>query len=241
MTLAELLKLLFRSSEIDTTTAGLICGIGLLPDGMKVHVLGVVESAELGIDAAAALARRVLSIARIPDAAPILMLVDSGSQRMSKRDELLGLNEYLAHLIKALRLADLAGHRTIGLLYGGSAAGAFLATGLAAGTLVAMPGAHPKVMDLATMARVTKLPLESLTEKAQSTAIFAPGLANMIKVGAVAEQWDAKNSLAAQLSEMLSKTPAISDGRDRLGELRHGRNRAALIAERVAALAGSDG
>ena len=30
------------------------------------------------------------------------MLVDSDSQRMSKRDELLGLNEFLSHLAKVL-------------------------------------------------------------------------------------------------------------------------------------------
>ena len=58
------------------------------------------------------------------------MLIDSSSQRMSRRDELLGLNEYLAHLAKSLLLAEHAGHRTIGLLYGGSAAGAFIATAL---------------------------------------------------------------------------------------------------------------
>ena len=59
------------------------------------------------------------------------MLVDSDSQRMSKRDELLGLNEFLAHLAKSLIYADLSGRPTIGLLYGHTAAGAFIATALA--------------------------------------------------------------------------------------------------------------
>jgi malonate decarboxylase gamma subunit len=241
MALADLLKSLFRSNDVAAVGAGLVGGIGLLPNDLEVHVLGIVESAELGVDAIVTIARRVLSIARIPDDTPILVLVDSGSQRMSKRDELLGLNEYLAHLTKALRLADRAGHRTIGLLYGGSAAGAFIATALAAGTLVAMPDAHPKVMDLPAMARVTKLPLELLQQKAQSTAVFAPGLANMIKIGAVAEQWDPEESLATQFMALLTKTPDDVDGRDRLGEMRHGRLKAAWIADRVSALACADG
>ncbi len=58
---------------------------------------------------------------------PILVIVDSDSQRLSKRDEMLGLNEYLAHLAKVLIHADIHGRPTIGLLYGHSAAGAFSA------------------------------------------------------------------------------------------------------------------
>src|SRR5205807_67055 len=84
---------------------------------------------------------------------------------------------YLSHLAKALLLAEAEGHRTVGLLYGGSAAGAFIATALATGTLVALPGAHPAVMDLPSMARVTKLPVEVLKAKAEATPVFAPELA----------------------------------------------------------------
>ena len=47
---------------------------------------------------------------------------------MARRDEMRGLNEYLAHLAKCLLLASQQGHRTIGLEYGKAAAGAFLAT-----------------------------------------------------------------------------------------------------------------
>ncbi len=61
---------------------------------------------------------------------PILVVVDSDSQRMSKRDELLGLNEFLAHLAKSLHLyADLHGRPDHGVLYGHSAAGAFSRNG----------------------------------------------------------------------------------------------------------------
>lgn len=106
---------------------------------------------------------------------------------MSRRDELLGLNEYLAHLAKALLLADASGHPTIGLVYGHTAAGAFIATALATRVLAALPGAHPSVMDLASVARVTKLPLERLEEMATSTSVFAPGLDNM-EAGALANR-----------------------------------------------------
>ncbi len=62
-------------------------------------------------------------IPSITGSGPIFVLVDSDSQRMSKRDELLGLNEFLAHLAKSLIYADMHGRPTIGILYGHSAAG----------------------------------------------------------------------------------------------------------------------
>ena len=176
---------------------------------------------------------------RTADGTPILMLIDSSSQRMSRRDELLGLNEYLAHLAKTLLLAEHAGHRTIGLLYGGSAAGAFIATALATGTLVALPGAHPEVMDLPSMARVTKLSIDLLREKAKATPVFAPGLDNLARMGAVHEIWDPERPLATQLEALLAR-PAGDDWRDVLGQQRNGRPKAAAIAARVAQWAQSD-
>src|SRR5271169_2292520 len=167
---------------------------------------------------------------------PILVLIDSSSQRMSRRDELLGLSEYLAHLAKSLLLAEAQGHRTIGLLYGGSAAGAFIATALATGTLVALPSAHPAVMDLPSMPRVTKLSINVLKAKAEATPVFAPGLENLAQTGAIHAVWDADRSLADQLVALLAEPPA-PDTRDRLGADRGGRLKAVAIAQRVVALA----
>ena len=131
---------------------------------------------------------------------------------MSKRDELLGLNEFLAHLAKCLIHADIHGRPTIGILYGHSAAGAFLATALATRVLVGFPGAEPAVMDLPSMAKVTKLSIEVLEEKAKSTPVFAPGLPNLAQTGAVHVTWDDAFPLADQLEQLLAAMP---DARDR--------------------------
>lgn len=237
MTLAEVLASLFPAGHATTTAEGLIFGRGPLREGGEAHIIGVVEETALGVEGALALAGRVLDIADGPDSDPILVLIDSSSQRMSRRDELLGLNEYLAHLAKTLLLAQSCGHRTVGLLYGGSAAGAFIATALSTGTLVALPGAHPAVMDLPSMARVTKLPIELLKEKAAATPVFAPGLDNLSKTGAVHRTWDPARPLCDQLAELLA-SPAGDDGRDRLGRERGGRPKAAEISARVIAEAG---
>eukprot|EP01037_Dinobryon_pediforme_P031544 gene31544-36090_t len=186
MTPAEILDSLFPAGHAVASEGDLLFGRATLGDGM-VHVIGATGGAPIGIDQAIRLSALVLEVAGSDDGAPLLFLVDTASQRMSRRDELLGLSEYLAHLAKALLLAEAQGHRTIGLLYGGSAAGAFIATALACGTLVALPGAHPEVMDLPSMARVTKLPIELLEEKAKATPVFAPGLDNLVRVGGMAE------------------------------------------------------
>jgi malonate decarboxylase gamma subunit len=236
MTLDEILAGLFPNQSDIKATGAEIAGKAILPDVGPIHVLGITQGAPFGVDEAIALARRVIGIIKSGDRAPILFLLDSASQRMSRRDELLGLNEYLAHLAKVLLLAEAEGHRTVGLLYGGSAAGAFIATALATGTLVALPGAHPAVMDLPSMARVTKLPIEVLKAKAEATPVFAPGLDNMVRTGGIQVVWDADTPLAAQLAAVLDQ-PTGQDERDRLGAERGGRRKAAEIADRVVAIA----
>ena len=236
MTPAEILDTLFPAGHDVATEGDLLFGRAKFGDGI-VHVVGATGRAPIGIDQAIRLSAAVLDIASTDDAAPILFLVDSASQRMSRRDELLGLSEYLAHLAKSLLLAEAQGHRTIGLLYGGSAAGAFIATALACGTLVALPGAHPEVMDLASMARVTKLPLDVLEAKAAATPVFAPGLDNIVKVGGIAETWDPANGLAEQLAMILDHPPAKEDERGGRGAARGGRPVSARIAAAVVAAA----
>ena len=236
MMLADILASLFPTGRDVTVTDDLITGKGTLRGGGSIHVLGIAGEKDLGVDDAVLLAGRVLQIVKAGDGVPILVLIDSSSQRMSRRDELLGLSEYLAHLAKSLLLAEAQGHRTIGLLYGGSAAGAFIATALATGTLVALPGAHPAVMDLPSMARVTKLSIDVLKAKAEATPVFAPGLENLAQTGAIHAVWDADRSLAEQLLALLAEPPE-HDTRDRLGADRGGRLKAVAIAQRVVALA----
>src|SRR5437016_5886355 len=101
----------------------------------------------------------VLAAVEAGNPAPIVVIVDTASQNMARR-ELLGLNEYLAHLFKSLTLAAMHGHRTVSVLFGHAAAGAFIAAALPSQSLVALPGAEPSVMDLRSISRVTKLPLE---------------------------------------------------------------------------------
>jgi malonate decarboxylase gamma subunit len=236
MTLADILTSLFPAGHAVRQEDGLLRGEGALGGVEKLRVIGVAHGTPLGVEGALALASDVLGVVRAGGGTPILVLIDSSSQRMSRHDELMGLNEYLAHLAKSLLLAEAAGHRTIGLLYGGSAAGAFIATALSCETLLALPAAHPAVMDLPSMARVTKLPIETLETMAKVTPVFAPGLENLAQTGAIHAVLDPSADLAVQVRAHLSKAPG-ADARGALGAERGGRVKAAAIAARVQALA----
>jgi malonate decarboxylase gamma subunit len=236
VTLDDILSSLFPDGHEVRNDKGVVLGSATTRSGSRIVVVGVADRIALGVDEAIILSGHVLdSIGR--DAGPILVLVDSDSQRMSKRDELLGLNEFLAHLAKVLVYADMNGRPTIGLLYGRSAAGALLATGLATRVLVGLPGAAPAVMDLPSMAKVTKLSMETLQEKAKSTPVFAPGLSNLAQMGAVHMTWSSVVPLADQLEALLADMLSVGDRRDVLGKERGGRLKAAEIAERVRGLA----
>jgi malonate decarboxylase gamma subunit len=232
----DILASLFPRGHDVKTDDGIIFGSTRLRSGSAALVIGVANRTAVGVDEAIRLSGYVLDFIE-RESGPILVLVDSDSQRMSKRDELLGLNEYLAHLAKSLIYADIQGHPTIGLLYGHSAAGALLATGLATRVLVGLPGAEPAVMDLPSMAKVTKLSIEALQEKAKSTPVFAPGLQNLARMGAVRLTWNDASPLADQLEALLGSMPDTHDRRDALGKERGGRLKAADIAERVRDLA----
>jgi malonate decarboxylase gamma subunit len=235
MTLDEILKGLFPSGhDVATSADGIITGTGKRKDGGAIAVIGVANGVALGTAGVLPLAEEVLRVVAQGGKTPILVLVDTQGQLMARRDEMRGLNEYLAHLAKCLLLASQQGHRTIGLEYGKAAAGAFLATALATDHLVGLPGAEPTVMDLPSMSRVTKLPLDTLKQLAETTPVFAPGLDHLLQMGAVAEIWDPKKPLDVQLEETLRNASPV-DNRDELGAQRNGRAMAAMVAKRVIA------
>jgi malonate decarboxylase gamma subunit len=241
MTLDEILAGLFPAGhDVVLRPDKLIMGTGRLETSRAVEVIGIAEGEPLGIAGVLPLAERVLQVVAAGGDTPILVMVDTSGQRMARHDEMLGLNEYLAHLAKCLLLASREGHRTVALIYGKAAAGAFLATGLATDILVGLPGAEPAVMDLPSIARVTKLPEDRLSALSTTTPVFAPGLASMSEVGAVAEIWDPDRPLGAQFEAALAASTA-HDARDVLGATRGGRRLASNVARRVAAQAAEGG
>lgn len=197
-----------------------------------VTVIGTTNQLEVGVDHALVLAAAVLESTRAHPQRPIVMLVDTAGQRLARRDELLGINGYFAHLAKTLDLARRRGARLVTLVYGESVSGGFLSFGLMADHIHALPEAQVRVMDLRAMARVTKQPLEKLQALSATSPVFAPGVENYLRMGAVESLWS--GDLAEALLAALA-TPSDGDARRELGAERGGRALARDVAAAVAA------
>lgn len=229
--LNTLLDALFPRGHAITVTDSVLTGTATTDDG-EVTVIGTTDKIEVGVDHALVLAETVLaSTAEYPQR-PIVMLVDTAGQRLARRDELLGINGYFAHLAQSLDLARRRGARLVTLVYGESVSGGFLSFGLMADHIHALPDAQVRVMDLRAMARVTKQPLEKLQALSQSSPVFAPGVENYVAMGAVQSVWH--GDLAQALLDAL-RTPADGDRRAQRGAERGGRTLAARVAAQVAA------
>ena len=63
-----------------------------------VAVIGTTNHTEVGVELALAMAAAVLAVMHYHPKRPIVFLVDTSGQRLRHRDELLGLNGYMAHL-----------------------------------------------------------------------------------------------------------------------------------------------
>ncbi|MFC6841111.1 biotin-independent malonate decarboxylase subunit gamma [Xanthomonas theicola] len=231
MDLPPLLQQLFPLGHRVDVSDGVICGSATTTLG-EVTVIGSADKLEVGVEHALALAAAVLDSTRAHPQRPIVMLVDTAGQRPSRKDELLGINGYFGHLAQCLDLARRRGARLLTLVYGESVSGGFLAFGLMADAIYALPEAQVRVMDLRAMARVTKQPLEKLQALSENSPVFAPGVENYVAMGAVQALW--VDALAQALVAAL-QAPLRGDERAQRGAERNGRLLAASIAAEVAA------
>jgi malonate decarboxylase gamma subunit len=213
-----------RNDDVLTGTATTAAG--------EVTVIGTANKLEVGVDHALALSACVLASTRGHPTRPIVMLVDTAGQRLARRDELLGINGCFAHLARSLELARRRGAALVSLVYGESVSGGFLSFGLMADRIFALPEAQVRVMDLRAMARVTKQPLEKLQALSLSSPVFAPGVDNYVRMGAVEAVW--QGDLAAALAAALSEPQRLDLRRER-GLERGGRLLAHDVARAVAA------
>lgn len=195
-----------------------------------VAVIGTTEHAPIGIEIALAQAQAVLRTVKEHPGRPILILVDTQGQRLRHRDEMLGINSYMAHLGKCIDFARRQGHKVLGLVYDQALSGGFITSGLIADACFALPQATIRVMGLPAMARITKVPEERLTELAKENPVFAPGATNYLSMGGLQALWE--HELAAALVEALASVEPV-DRRMLLGQERGGRHMAQAVAQAV--------
>jgi malonate decarboxylase gamma subunit len=192
-----------------------------------VAVIGTTNHTEVGVELALAMAAAVIEVIRNH---PIVFLVDTSGQRLRHRDEMLGLNGYMAHLAKCVEMARRWDHPIISLVYEQALSGGFLANGMMADVCAALPEAEIRVMGLAAMARVTRISEEKLTELGKTSPVFAPGAQNYLAMGGLDALWE--GDLSACLTDALAHVDA-TDHRRKRGLERGGRLLADVVVKRV--------
>ena len=195
------------------------------------HILGTEESTIFGVDEAMEMAKHVLSIDK-NDTKPIILLVDVVGQKLSKRDEWLGMYACFAHLLKCLHLARKKGHKLFSLIYNQAIGGSFIAFGMMADRIYALPNATLAVMWLEGMAKVTKIDIDVLKKISETSPVFAPGVDNFKKLGGLHEVLSL-DAVAQHIMAVINEANLELDNRAKLGKEYGGRTKAFDIIAQV--------
>lgn len=233
MSLNDILDRLFPAGHTVAVANQVITGAAQTAQG-PVAVLGTTDAAAIDHAMALALAGFILDTIERHPGRPLVFLVDTSGQALSRSQELLCLNGSLAHLASCVDLARRQGHPSFSLVTANAVSGGFLSFGLMADQAYALADAQVRVMDLRAMARVTKIAHERLVELAASSPIFAPGAESYVRMGGIAAIWPAPTAelLDSALTTARLAAPA-TDQRMAGGLARDGRRLAAGIAQTI--------
>lgn len=190
-------------------------------------ILGVKETTFLGAQQALIMAEKIIGMIERGDKSPLLLLVDVAGQQLAMRDEWLGMHQYFAHLLECLACLRQQGNPIISLVYNQALGGGFIAYGLMADTILALPDAQLAVMWLEGIAKVTKIDLDKLEALSKTLPIFAPGVENFYKLGGlhgIVSMSDLSKTIVAAVEHCDPE-----DRRAKLGSQRGGR----LLAEEI--------
>src|SRR5450830_1484368 len=220
---------LFPQGHSITEKAEFLSGTAQV-DGEIVTVVGTTGHTPIGIEIALAQAQAILQTVREHPGRSIVILVDTQGQRLRHRDEMLGINSYMAHLGKCLELVRQSGHKIIALVYDQALSGGFITSRVMAEACYALPAATIRVMGLPAMARITKVSEERLIELAKDNPVFAPGPSNYERMGGIEAVWE--DDLATQLLSAFDNADPV-DQRIATGATRGGRSMAQKVVNAV--------
>ncbi|MHA3892898.1 biotin-independent malonate decarboxylase subunit gamma [Acinetobacter sp. GXMZU3951] len=201
-----------------------------------VRILGTINAAPINQEIAIELAGEILQLIQLQQKTPVVFIVDTQGQDLSRADELLCLNRTFAHLASCVDLLRRSGHANLAIIFGQAVSGGFLSYGLMANEVYALSDSQVKVMDLNAMSRVTKIPVEKLKDLSQSSAIFAPGVENFYKMGAINAIWpDLESDWISQalLNQQQHLESYMTDQRRVVGQQRQGRQLCNHVIEKV--------
>lgn len=232
MSLNDILDSLFPAGHTVAVNNKVITGEATTALG-TVAVLGTTDAAAIDHAMALALSGFILDTIERHPSRPLVFLVDTSGQALSRSQELLCLNGSLAHLAQCVDLARRQGHASLSLVTANAVSGGFLSFGLMADRAYALADAQVRVMDLRAMSRVTKIAHERLLELAADSPIFAPGAESYVRMGAIEAIWPVPSASLLEEALAAGRAAPASVQRQSSGLERGGRQLAAGITKTV--------
>ena len=212
----------------------IITGMGIR-DGKETHIVGTDENTSFGVDESLAMSAYLLNILEKKDKPPIFLMVDVAGQKLELRDEWLGMYGYFAHILKCLHLLRQQGNGIVSLIYNQAIGGSFIAFGMMADKIFALPHAKLAVMWLEGMAKVTKIDINELRKISETSPVFAPGVENFKQLGGLHEVVDL-NHMSKKLTQVFEEVSISGDERAKLGKQLGGRKLAFDIIQQLEGL-----
>ena len=237
VTLKTVLSAAFEQHEINKENS-VVFGSGVIA-GKTFHILGVEEETYLGIRECLVMSEKLIKILESKSKNPLFLLVDVAGQKLSRQDEWLAMNQYFAQILACLSCLRHQGTKLISLVYNQAIGGAFLAYGLMADTILALPQAKIAVMWLEAMSRITKISLKQLKGLSKYSPVFAPGIENFSRLGGINEVV-ALSALKTKLLQQAEQA-CTQDLRAKLAYEREGRKFAYPVIRKMLAKSCTNG
>ncbi|WP_319369990.1 biotin-independent malonate decarboxylase subunit gamma [uncultured Ilyobacter sp.] len=121
---------------------------------------------------------------------PIVLIVDTPGNGPGKVEEIIGMNKSTGSYQLALAEARLKGHPIVAMIIGRAISGAFLCHGLQADRILSLSADFKTmihVMPITSIARITKLDIETLEGLSKSNPVFASGAHFFYDLGGLEE------------------------------------------------------
>ena len=175
---------------------------------------------------------------------PLVLIVDSPGNGPGKYEEITGMNKATGAYQLALIEARQKGHPVVAMIIGRAISGAFLCHGLQADRILALSGKFNTmihVMPLSSIARITKMDIESLNELSKSNPVFASGAEYFYRLGGVEEILESIDGMAEAIDRHIGEIYRLNRegrsmeagpwGRGALGAERGGRAKRKLVID----------
>ncbi len=179
---------------------------------------------------------------------PLVLIVDTPGNGPGKIEEIVGMNKATGAYQLALAEARQKGHPVIAMVIGRAISGAFLCHGLQADHILSLSadfGTMIHVMPITSIARITKLDVETLTGLSRTNPVFASGADFFYRLGGIEEIVESIEDMPDAVSRHIDEIYKLNLegasekagpwGRGSLGAERGGRTARVQVLEKMRA------